>query len=133
MGKGYLLFLTAIILILAVGTFVLTAGVEAQGNGADGKEDPKEQTKTCLACHGPFDELAKSTASYIMPSEEETTPHKYVPHAEPSEANINYCTNCHKPHPIPPESSEDVAKTNVDWCYTNCHHAYNFSPCSDCH
>ncbi len=133
MNRKFFLFLTVTILTLALGTFALSTGAETQENAAAEKPDPKEQTKTCLACHGPFDELAKSTAEYTTPSEEQTTPHMYVPHEEPVEANINDCTNCHTPHPIPPDSSEDVAKPNVDWCYTNCHHAYNLSPCSDCH
>jgi hypothetical protein len=133
MEKRFFLLMIALILTLALGAFTLTTGAEPQEEAAANKPDPKEQTKQCLACHGPFDELAKSTADYVTPSEEKTTPHRYVPHDDPTEANINDCTNCHKPHPIPPDSSDAVEKANVDWCYTNCHHAYNFSPCSDCH
>jgi hypothetical protein len=132
MNKRSLLFLIVLILAMILSTFALAMGAQPQDAAAK-KADPKEETKRCLACHGPFDELVASTAGYIAPSEEKITPHKYVPHDDPTEANINNCTNCHTPHPVPLESKESVVKPNVDWCYTNCHHAYNFSPCSQCH
>jgi hypothetical protein len=133
MNKRLFLLLTALIVTLALGALAVTAVAEPQDNAAADKPDPKIETKKCLACHGPFDELAKSTAGYTTPSEEQTTPHKYVPHDDPVEANISNCTNCHTPHPIPPDSSKSAAKPTVEWCYTNCHHAFNLSPCSDCH
>jgi hypothetical protein len=87
----------------------------------------------CLDCHGPFDELAKSTMGYVAPSGEKATPHRYVPHDKKDPSAIPECSNCHQPHPVPPTSPNAVPKASVDWCYGACHHENNFKPCQICH
>lgn len=74
---------------------------------------------TCLGCHGPFDKIISETANYTMPSGEQTSPHRYVPHKS---KDIPECSNCHEPHPVPLTSTEGLPKPKTDWCYM-CHHA----------
>lgn len=85
---------------------------------------------TCLACHGPFDKLVSATASYVWPSGDKQTPHRYVPHVS---KDIPECSNCHKPHPVPPTASDIAAMAKPDplFCYT-CHHTGTFE-CGTCH
>jgi len=87
----------------------------------------------CLDCHGPFDELAKSTTGYVAPSGEKATPHRYIPHDKKDPSAIPECSNCHQPHPVPPPSPMAVPKASVDWCSGTCHHENNFTPCKVCH
>lgn len=91
--------------------------------------------EACLDCHGPFDKLAAATASYMAPSGEKITPHRYVPHNSKEAKGIPECSNCHQPHPVPPGASDlaALAKPDIQWCYTTCHHKNNFEPCKDCH
>jgi hypothetical protein len=99
---------------------------------ADAAGEMKLDKTVCLACHGSYDDLAAATADYKAPSGETVTPHQYVPHKEDPE--IPECTECHKPHPIPPESKDQVVKpTKIDWCYATCHHMNNLMPCKGCH
>ena len=120
----------ALILLVAFGAFALAAGLAVQ-EGEGGKE-ADEVVKKCLACHGPYDELAKATADFTTASGETVTPHQYVPHEE--KKDIPKCTECHVPHEIPLEDVSKVVKPdNIDWCYESCHHAYNLQPCSTCH
>ncbi len=89
----------------------------------------------CLNCHGPFDKLATSTANYVTPSGEKTTPHKYVPHDSKEAKATPECSNCHQTHPLPPSESDRAAlrKPEIDWCYGSCHHDNTFTPCKECH
>lgn len=89
--------------------------------------------EVCLECHGPFDDLAKSTAGYVTPSGEKGTPHRYVPHEKKDPGAIPECSNCHEPHPVPPTSPIAVPEAGVDWCYRACHHENNFKSCKECH
>jgi len=99
--------------------------------GADAEEaTPKVEKSMCLACHGSFDDIAAATAGYKAPSGETGTPHRCVPHKE--KTDIPECVECHKPHPIPPESEVEKPK-DIEWCYTGCHHAKNLQACSTCH
>lgn len=104
----------------------------------------------CLQCHD-YDDVMETTAKYQMPSGETHTPHRYVdpkapvdpaakPHNGKGLENTPECANCHTtPHPIPPDSmdekekAERLAKLEVEWCYSSCHHQRNFSKCSTCH
>lgn len=94
---------------------------------------PKKVEKAvCLACHGPFDDLAAATSDYKAPSGETISPHRYVPHDQDQE--IPECTLCHTPHPIPPDPNyKPKNPPKVDWCYATCHHMNDFQPCSSCH
>ena len=109
------------------------SGQASGGAPASDTAAPMKVDKTvCLACHGSYDDIAAATADYKAPSGETVTPHQYVPHQENPE--IPECTVCHKPHPIPPESQDQVVKpTKIDWCYVSCHHPNNLMPCSGCH
>ena len=105
-------------LLLALGT----AGPGLQSNA---------KTDQCLACHGPFEKLAKDTADYKAPSGETGTPHRYVPH---DTKQIPECTECHKQHPVPLEDPAKVEKTGgVEWCYSGCHHTSDLEKCPACH
>jgi hypothetical protein len=129
MRKCLLLLTIALGLALVFGTLSLATGAAPQDNAK--KEDAKVDKAKCLACHGSFDKLAENTAQYETPSGEKTSPHKYIPHAD--KKDIPECTECHTPHPVPIQDKEKVVKATVDFCYTSCHHAHNFQPCSTCH
>jgi NAD-dependent SIR2 family protein deacetylase len=130
MKKSSVLFLGAFILLSAVGAFALASGLAVQQSA--GESEAEVTAATCLACHGSFDDLAAATADFTTEGGETVTPHQYVPHEEKKE--IPKCTECHQPHEIPLEDVSTVVKPdNVNWCYENCHHAYNLQPCSTCH
>jgi hypothetical protein len=112
--------------------FVLIVGTYSVVAAQNGSQPEKVEKSLCLACHGSFDDIAAATAGYKAPSGEVGTPHRYIPHAE--KQDIPECVECHKPHPIPPESKDQVVKPdNIEFCYANCHHARNLQPCSACH
>jgi hypothetical protein len=130
MVKRFALFWVAFMLALLPGFSVLTMGAVPQDSAP--KEEKKASATTCLGCHGSYDKIAEATAGFKASSGETVTPHQYVPHAEKKE--IPECIECHLPHPIPLEDKSKVIKpTNVDWCYSSCHHASNLKPCKDCH
>jgi hypothetical protein len=130
MGKTFAPFPAALALILLFFFVCLATGVALQDS--PNKEEKKITAKTCLACHGSYDKIAEATADFKAASGETATPHQYVPHAEKKE--IPECIECHLPHPVPLEDKSKVVKpTNVDWCYTSCHHAHNLMPCKSCH
>jgi hypothetical protein len=89
----------------------------------------------CLNCHGPFEKLEAASPSYVAPSDEKITPHRYVPHNSKEEKSVPECGNCHQPHPVPPTPGglAAIAKPDVQWCYTTCHHENNFVTCKKCH
>jgi hypothetical protein len=89
----------------------------------------------CLACHGPFDKLARAAAGYQAPSGEKINPHVYVPHTSKEAKAVPECANCHQPHQVPPNAEDMAALPNPDvqWCYTNCHHRNSFELCKNCH
>ena len=89
--------------------------------------------EACLACHGPFDKLITSSANFVAPSGEKTSPHRFVPHTSTAASAVPECTNCHTAHPVPPTAKIDLSKVSVDWCYTTCHHQNDFTPCDKCH
>jgi hypothetical protein len=91
--------------------------------------------KTCLDCHGPFAKLIQSVPSYVAPSGEKISPHRYVPHDSKLEKDIPKCSHCHTTHPVSPlpaKGSIDVSKVSVQWCF-DCHHNKDFQSCKDCH
>ena len=117
----------AMVFVLILGAFTLAVAMQQ-----DISENDKVDKFACLACHGPFDEIAAATADYTAPSGETVTPHQYIPHAEKQE--IPQCVECHVMHPIPFESKGKMVKPdNINFCYANCHHAQNLQPCSACH
>jgi len=123
MAKKFLVFA---VLVLVLGIFAFVSAI-AQDNAGE----KMIEKSVCLACHGTFDDIAAATADYKAPSGETVTPHRYIPHTENQE--IPECVECHKPHPIPPESKDQVVKPdNIDYCYS-CHHMRNFQPCTACH
>ena len=123
-------FLAALILMLLFGALALAMDAALQGDAK--KEETKAAVPQCLACHGPFDKLAASTADFKTASGETVTPHQYVPHAD--KKDIPECTECHTPHEVPLKDKASVVKPkDVDWCYSSCHHASNLQPCKTCH
>ena len=84
----------------------------------------------CLGCHGPFDKLVTASANYVWLNGDKKSPHRYVPHESKI---IPECSQCHKPHPVPPTASDIAAlgKPDPKWCYT-CHHA-GVLECGTCH
>jgi hypothetical protein len=94
----------------------------------------------CLECHS-YDDVIAASADYVMPSGEKASPHRYIdatsaaaPHRATGVEGIPECTNCHTAHALPlPAEAVDLSKVGVEWCYSNCHHQHNFSPCSKCH
>ena len=122
-------------LFIWIGAFWLLATDPSSGifqTNAPAAVDSKE---ACLNCHGPFDKLAAAPASYTAPSGEKITPHRYVPHSSKEARGIPECSNCHQRHPAEPTASDlaALAKPDIQWCYTTCHHKNNFEPCKDCH
>jgi hypothetical protein len=91
----------------------------------------------CLACHGPFEKVVAASTKYIAESGENANPHTTVdetqlkPHS--TGKGIIECSKCHKPHPQPVASAKDVPPANTDYCYFQCHHRGNLSPCTSCH
>jgi hypothetical protein len=130
MEKKLFLLLSALVVALVFGASVLATSAVVQDDAQ--KTETKGVAQQCLACHGSFDKLAEATSDFKAASGETVTPHRYVPHEE--KKDIPECTNCHKPHPIPLEDKSQVVKpNNLDWCYSNCHHAQNLQACSACH
>jgi len=86
----------------------------------------------CLQCHGPFNDLAAGPKKFTAESGDKINPHQYVPHNRKDEKSIPVCTKCHKSHPMPLTSKNDVPKPTIDWCYS-CHHTEEFKPCGSCH
>jgi len=127
MKKNFLSTWTGALLFLAI---AVSSGV-SQTN-APTMENSKN---ICLKCHGPFDKLAAATPTYTAPSGEKITPHRYVPHDLKESKGIPECSNCHQPHPVSPVTSglAALAKPDVQWCYTTCHHMNNFKLCKECH
>lgn len=122
--------LFVLMVTLLSGAFGSAIAAAAQNGGKS--KAKKVPAKTCLGCHGSYDEIAKATASFKTAGGQTVNPHQYVPHAEKKE--IPECTECHKPHPIPLENVSEVVKPgNLDWCYSSCHHVYDFQPCTNCH
>jgi predicted CXXCH cytochrome family protein len=88
------------------------------------------QKETCLSCHGPYDKLMAKGSNYVWPKGEKHSPHMYVRH---DSKNIPECTNCHKPHAMPPTpaGAKAMGKADPDWCFT-CHHTKQLT-CGACH
>ncbi len=97
--------------------------------------EPPPSKEQCIACHGPYDALAKNTEGYIAQSGEKETPHRFTPHNKSDASAIPNCTNCHQAHALPPVAAAIAAqpKPEVQWCYAACHHENNFKPCTECH
>lgn len=117
----------SLVLAFLLGAFTIVGAIQQDTDQATMVEE-----LACLECHGPYDKLAEATADYVTPSGEIATPHQYVPHKE--KKVIPQCTECHKSHPIPLESMEQVVKPKyMDWCYTRCHHSWDLQSCISCH
>lgn len=88
----------------------------------------------CLGCHGgSFDKLIASNAVFKTKGDETINPHRYIPHDEQDAASIPECTLCHTPHPLVAKPQVDLSNVNVDYCFDQCHHQLNFTPCLACH
>jgi hypothetical protein len=127
MEKRSALFLFCLFLILALGVLALAQQAEAP----DKAKIKKEQ---CLGCHGSYDKIIEKTAKYKAPSDEITSPHRYIPHAE--KTDIPECTECHTPHAIPLKDKSTVVKPqNINFCYETpgCHHIHTLQACKTCH
>ena len=127
------------ILALAAGlagckTGTVSQPARAVDKPASGPVAAQAQAK-CLDCHGPFDKLIETSAKYVAPSGEKTSPHRYVPHDSKQEKDIPDCSHCHTQHPLSPlpdKASIDLSKVSVEWCFT-CHHEKNLTSCKNCH
>lgn len=112
-----------------------TQGMQAAASASQ-TQAPAVSKETCLNCHGPFDKIIDASGSYVAPSGEKTSPHRYVPHDSKQEADIPECTNCHTVHsldPLPVQGTVDLKKVGVQWCYEACHHEKNLTSCKECH
>jgi hypothetical protein len=94
----------------------------------------------CLNCHD-YSQVTKATANYITSDREKVNPHRTLDQtkakkgmASPHKSGngVPNCENCHVAHAQPPKLSE-IKKADVDSCFSACHHAGNFTPCSHCH
>ena len=101
-----------------------------EGNGVAQSLPEKAQTEFCLRCHGPFDALMKRTVAYVTDQGEKVNPHVYVPHQA---GKITACGECHKVHALPVIQANSIEKTNLQYCYSACHHENDFTPCTQCH
>jgi cytochrome b subunit of formate dehydrogenase len=121
------------------GTSVAVAGATATPSSSTATSPSQPAVAmgkdACLACHGPFDKLTALAPKYATDAGEKVNPHRYVPHDEKDAKAIQECSNCHKPHPLPPSATDIAAqsKTDVNWCYSACHHQNNFTTCKACH
>jgi hypothetical protein len=125
MQKHFSLSCLALVLLAVCGSIALAM----QGATKPAEKMTKDK---CLGCHGPFEKIAKATENFKTPSEETSTPHRYVPHES---TDIPECTECHIPHkllPLPEKSTVEKPK-GLDFCYNGCHHARNLQPCKNCH
>lgn len=104
--------------------------VPADGQATLAPLPEKPEAEFCLGCHGPFEQLAKRTADFTTESGEKANPHIFVPH---DSTTILDCVNCHELHPLPVKAPESIAKGNLKYCYSACHHQENFTPCQKCH
>lgn len=100
-------------------------------------ENASKLTAQCLGCHGPYEKLIASSVQFVTEKGETVNPHttvdKSILKVHESGKGILNCTTCHQPHPQPLTSVKDVAPANVDYCFLQCHHQDNFTPCSACH
>ena len=121
----------ALLVLISVIPFQ-ASGLAAQTDSSASEATTKE---ACLNCHGPFETLTAKTPDYVAPSGETIVPHRFVPHSSGASKAIPECNNCHEGHPLPPEGAARKApsKSDVQWCYTTCHHENNFTPCKACH
>jgi len=101
-----------------------------EGKAAAQPLPEKPQNEFCLRCHGPFDKLAKRTGTYVTDRGEKVNPHVYVPHQA---GKITACGECHEVHALPAIPAGKIAKANVQYCYSACHHENDFTPCAQCH
>ena len=90
----------------------------------------KPKPELCLGCHGPFDKLKARAAGYVTEQGEKVNPHVYVPH---DSTKIIACSDCHESHPLPVTAPVKIAKANVQYCYSACHHMNDFTLCAQCH
>ncbi len=94
-------------------------------------EAPKSSKDTCLTCHGPLETFLKKEVHYNTDGQT-INPHRFVPHDSQKPEDFPDCTNCHKPHTLPPPKGFKDTKVEVSICY-ECHHNYKFQACSSCH
>ena len=123
----------AVATLLAVSLAVdlsLFCHVAAEGKAAIPPLPEKPKAEFCLGCHGPFEGLARRTAAYVTDQGEKVNPHVYVPHHS---NKITACNECHDAHSLPVTSPGNIAKANVQYCYSACHHENDFTPCVQCH
>ncbi len=106
------------------------AAVAGEGKAAVQPPPEKPTAEFCLGCHGPFETLAQRTSNYVTDQGEKVNPHVYVPH---DSKKITTCNDCHEVHPLTVTSPSNIAKANVQYCYSACHHVNDFTPCVQCH
>jgi len=110
--------------------YLIGAGILICAFALAAKDNP------CLACHGPFAKLIEVSSSYVAPSGEKGSPHRYVPHDSKKDEDIPECTKCHTAHPAdnpPAHGTVDLSKVEIKWCYDQCHHEKNLISCKECH
>ncbi len=105
------------------------SGAEAVSSASVVEESAVKDAAYCLKCHGPFEKLSKRTADFVTEWDEKANPHCYVPH---DTTTIVECSECHDPHPIPFQPTEDQRTPNVKYCYS-CHHGETLVKCTECH
>lgn len=102
-----------------------------QGADKPNQSSTQNSKATCLSCHGPFEKFINQTLKYQTDGQT-INPHKTVPHDSKKIEDFPDCVTCHKPHPLPPPTGYKDKKVDLTVCY-DCHHNYQFQPCSNCH
>jgi hypothetical protein len=99
-------------------------------------ETPAAGAAVCLACHQ-WPAVMQASANYKTEDGIAVNPHTFIDTSDPKPHStgkgIPDCTNCHKPHPLPPPPAAQIPKGDVEYCFSACHHQRNFTPCSQCH
>ena len=126
-GLAVAMLLTSGLLVVDL---LLFRWVAAEDKAAASPLSKTTDTESCLGCHGPFEQLAKRTAAYVTDHGEKVNPHIYVPH---NSTKITTCDSCHTAHPLPVSKPGSIAKANLQYCYSACHHENDFTPCVKCH
>ena len=119
------------VLIIAAAASVLAFSLHSYSLPSFAADAPAGKD-ACLACHGPFDKLAKAPKTFVSESGDKINPHWYVPHNKQDAKSVPECANCHQPHPVPLKSKEALPKAGVEWC-SSCHHTGDLKACSSCH
>ena len=119
-----------LIVAATAGALPLTSPAAQPPTTAAAAPSDKPTAELCMGCHGPLEKLKARTSGYVTDQSEKVNPHVNVPH---DSTKFTTCTECHEAHPLPVTGPVKIAKANVQYCYSACHHMNDFTPCAQCH